>query len=108
MANSIWRVGAPTLSRQRAGERAERPLQPHGQVGEVEELLARGAHQPRGGARTPPPGVGRELAGRRAFGESRARIAAIEECWRGELGDRRYATLVKALRDVTARDAPGP
>jgi MarR family transcriptional regulator, temperature-dependent positive regulator of motility len=68
----------------------------------VDELEAAGVV-----TREPDPEDGRAKrivytpAARRAFGESRARIQAIEDDWRAQLGDRRYAALTRALRDLT-------
>jgi DNA-binding MarR family transcriptional regulator len=41
--------------------------------------------------------------GRQAFGESRARVAAITKRWRTELGAERYAQLEQALSDLARR-----
>jgi DNA-binding MarR family transcriptional regulator len=40
-------------------------------------------------------------AGRAAFGESRARSAAIDQAWREQLGDDRWQDLRSALLDLT-------
>jgi DNA-binding MarR family transcriptional regulator len=70
----------------------------------VDELEAAGVV-----TREPDPEDGRAKrivytrAARRSFGESRARIAAIEARWREELGERRYAAFERALRELTAR-----
>jgi DNA-binding MarR family transcriptional regulator len=56
--------------------------------------------------REPDPDDGRAkrvvytTKGRKAFGESRARIEAIERRWREQLGPARYEELVAALRDI--------
>jgi DNA-binding MarR family transcriptional regulator len=60
-------------------------------------------------AREPDPEDGRAKrvvytdAGREAFAASRARIAAIAERWRAELGEARFEALDEALRDLTGR-----
>jgi DNA-binding MarR family transcriptional regulator len=70
----------------------------------VDELEAAGVV-----AREPDPEDGRAKRivytdeGRAAFGESRARIAAIADRWRAELGDEAFAALEAALRRVTGR-----
>ena len=59
-------------------------------------------------ARVPDPQDGRAKRvvytpeGREAFAGSRGRIAAIEDRWRAELGERRYAALTRALAELTA------
>jgi DNA-binding MarR family transcriptional regulator len=71
----------------------------------VDELEAAGVV-----TREPDPDDGRAKRivytpeGRAAFGESRARIAAIERSWRERLGDERWAALRSALLELT-RDA---
>jgi DNA-binding MarR family transcriptional regulator len=68
----------------------------------VDELEAAGVV-----TREPDPEDGRAKrivytpAGRAAFGESRAHIAAIEQAWREQLGDDRWQDLRSALLDLT-------
>ena len=42
-------------------------------------------------------------AGRRAFGESRDRIAAISDRWREQVGERPWRELQATLRELTGR-----
>jgi DNA-binding MarR family transcriptional regulator len=68
----------------------------------VDELEAAGVV-----TREPDPQDGRAkrvvytAEGRAQFGESRARIAAIEDRWRAQLGDDRWADLRAALIELT-------
>ena len=70
----------------------------------VDELEAAGVVR-----RAPDPSDGRAKrvvyteAGRAGFGESRARIAAIEADWRAQLGDERWAAFRAALLELTGR-----
>jgi DNA-binding MarR family transcriptional regulator len=74
----------------------------------VDELEAAGVV-----TREPDPQDGRAKrivytpAGRAAFGESRARIAAIERAWREQLGTERWQALRAALLELT-RGAASP
>jgi DNA-binding MarR family transcriptional regulator len=68
----------------------------------VDELVAAGVV-----TREPDPQDGRAkrivytAMGRAGFDESRARIATIEDRWRGQLGDERWAALRRALVELT-------